>query len=43
MSEETGDEVVLMKDRFGRFIGFEKLTSAPDPTPATWRLEIAPA
>jgi len=23
--EETGDEVVLMKDQFGRVIGFEKL------------------
>jgi len=23
--EETGDEVVLMKDRTGRVIGFEKL------------------
>jgi Protein of unknown function (DUF2283) len=25
VSEETGDEVVLMKDRSGRVIGFEKL------------------
>jgi hypothetical protein len=23
--EETGDEVILMKDRMGRVIGFEKL------------------
>jgi hypothetical protein len=23
--EETGDEVILMKDKFGRVIGFEKL------------------
>jgi uncharacterized protein YuzE len=31
--EETGDEVVLMKDRLGRVIGFEKLnfTSADSP------------
>jgi uncharacterized protein YuzE len=31
--EETGDEVVLMKDRSGRVIGFEKLnfTSADSP------------
>jgi len=25
VSEETGDEVVLIKDRSGRMIGFEKL------------------
>jgi uncharacterized protein YuzE len=25
VSEETGDEVILMKDREGRVIGFEKL------------------
>jgi hypothetical protein len=25
VSEETGEEVVLMKDRHGRVIGFEKL------------------
>jgi hypothetical protein len=30
--EETGDEVVLMKDRTGRVIGFEKLNfSVPAP------------
>jgi uncharacterized protein YuzE len=31
--EETGDEVVLMKDQSGRVIGFEKLnfTSADSP------------
>lgn len=28
VSEETGDEVVLMKDRKGRVIGFEKLNFA---------------
>ncbi len=29
--EETGDEVVLMKDRAGRVIGFEKLNfSVPE-------------
>jgi Protein of unknown function (DUF2283) len=31
--EETGDEVILMKDRTGRVIGFEKLNfaeSTPD-------------
>jgi hypothetical protein len=25
VSEETGDEVILMKDKSGRVIGFEKL------------------
>jgi uncharacterized protein YuzE len=31
VAEETGDEVILMKDRHGRVIGFEKLnfTAAP--------------
>lgn len=32
--EETGDEIVLMKDKSGRVIGFEKLnflTNAPQP------------
>lgn len=30
--EETGDEVILMKDRNGRVIGFEKLNfSVPAP------------
>ena len=28
--EETGDEIVLMKDRTGKVIGFEKLNFAPD-------------
>jgi hypothetical protein len=27
--EETGDEVILMKDQSGRVIGFEKLNFAP--------------
>ena len=32
VSEETGDEVVLMKDRAGQVIGFEKLNfSVPAP------------
>ena len=31
VAEETGDEVVLMKDRSGRVIGFEKLNfSVPE-------------
>lgn len=32
IAEETGDEIVLMKDHTGRVIGFEKLNFAPaDP------------
>ena len=32
VSEEIGDEIVLMKDRTGRVIGFEKLNfSTPVP------------
>lgn len=31
VAEETGDEVILMKDKLGRVIGFEKLNfSKPD-------------
>jgi uncharacterized protein YuzE len=29
VSEETGDEVILMKDQTGRVIGFEKLNFSP--------------
>jgi len=29
--EETGEEVLLMKDKEGRVIGFEKLNVAPHP------------
>ena len=32
ISEETGDEIILMKDKNGRVIGFEKLNySVPPP------------
>lgn len=32
VAEETGDEIILMKDDRGRVIGFEKLNyHAPDP------------
>lgn len=31
--EETGDEVVLMKDQQGRVIGFEKLNFAANDSP----------
>lgn len=30
ISEETGDEVILMKDAGGNVIGFEKLNFLPD-------------
>ena len=36
--EETGDEIVLMKDSTGRVIGFEKLNFS---IPETERLEVA--
>lgn len=36
-AEETGDEVVLMKDKAGRVIGFEKLNFV---TPQSDQLEI---
>ena len=42
--EETGDEVVLMKDRAGHVIGFEKLNfSVPDSDSLRVALETAPA
>ena len=42
--EETGDEVVLMKDRSGRVIGFEKLNfSVADSDSLRVALETAPA
>ncbi len=38
IAEEAGDEVILMKDRTGRVIGFEKLNfRASDPD----RIEVA--
>ena len=42
--EETGDEVVLMKDKSGRVIGFEKLNfSLTDPETLRVAVETAPA
>lgn len=32
ISEETGDEVILMKDRSGNVIGFEKLNFVVEPS-----------
>lgn len=41
--EETGDEIVLMKDSAGDVIGFEKLNfSVPDPEPLKVSVETAP-
>ena len=42
--EETGDEVVLMKDAEGHVIGFEKLNfSSLSPGPLSVSVETAPA
>jgi len=42
--EETGDEVVLMKDASGRVLGFEKLNfSVPDSDVLQVQLETIPA
>ena len=42
--EETGDEVILMKDSSGRVIGFEKLNfSIPDNDRLRVALETTPA
>ena len=38
VAEETGEEVVLMKDKSGRVIGFEKLNFS---TPDTDQLRVA--
>jgi uncharacterized protein YuzE len=37
ISEETGDEIILMKDHDGQVIGFEKLNFAV-PAPAQLRV-----
>jgi uncharacterized protein YuzE len=42
--EETGDEVILIKDASGRVIGFEKLNfSVADPAALRVALETVPA
>ena len=44
VAEETGDEFVLMKDRSGRVIGFEKLNfSIPESDSVHAAVETAPA
>ena len=44
VSQETGDEVILMKDSSGRVIGFEKLNfTASDADSLRLSFETAPA
>ena len=44
VSEETGDEVILMKDSAGRVIGFEKLNfTVNSPDQLRLLFETAPA
>ncbi|MBI3127638.1 MAG: DUF2283 domain-containing protein [Candidatus Tectomicrobia bacterium] len=44
VSEETGDEVILMKDGAGKVIGFEKLNfTAPHPDLLRLSFETTPA
>jgi len=41
--EETGDEVILMKDKAGRVIGFEKLNFAQassEPIPVAFEMAV---
>jgi uncharacterized protein YuzE len=38
VSEETGDEIILMKDKAGKVIGFEKLNFSADKLK---RLQVA--
>jgi len=42
--EETGDEVILMKDKSGKVIGFEKLNVAQtitEPIPVAFEMAVA--
>ena len=42
--EETGDEVILMKDKTGKVIGFEKLNfvqTISDPIPVAFEMAVA--
>jgi uncharacterized protein YuzE len=42
--EETGDEVILMKDKSGKVIGFEKLNFAQtitEPIPVALEMAVA--
>ena len=43
-TEETGDEVILMKDKTGKVIGFEKLNfvqTAAEPIPVAFEMAVA--
>ena len=40
--EETGDEVILMKDKAGNVIGFERLNFSPDES-EQWRVAFEAA
>ena len=40
-AEETGDEVILMKDQQGQVIGFEKLNFLPPSPPSNSPVRIA--
>lgn len=42
ISEETGEEVILAKDRLGRVIGFEKLNYLRHPEEAVKTLKTIP-
>jgi uncharacterized protein YuzE len=43
-AEETGDEIVLMKDKQGKVIGFEKLNYlVPEPEPVRVAFETVAA
>ena len=44
VAEETGDEIVLMKDRAGRVVGFEKLNySVAESDSVSVAVETVPA
>ncbi len=43
MCEETGEEVILMKDKTGRVIGFEKINfaqTAKEPIPVAFEMAV---
>jgi len=42
--EETGEEVILMKDKYGKVIGFEKLNfvqTITEPLPVAFEMAMA--
>ncbi|TSC74581.1 MAG: hypothetical protein G01um101433_1050 [Parcubacteria group bacterium Gr01-1014_33] len=40
ISEETGEEVIIVKDKHGKVIGFEKLNYFPAPFPRIKTLPV---